>query len=160
MVYTFARVGAATVMRVEDYYPQGKRWWVRLHEKGGKEHEMPAHHKLEEYLDSYIEAAEIGKERKGYLFRTGRGRSGRLSDRPMRQSDVHRMIRREAAAADIQTPVGCHSFRATGITTYLQGGGTLEKAQVMANHASAKTTRLYDRRQDEVSLDEVERIVI
>ena len=83
-----------------------------------------------------------------------------MSDKPMRQPDVHRMIRRQATAVGIQTAVGCHSFRATGITTYLQGGGTLEKAQVMANHASAKTTKLYDRRQDEVSLDEVERIII
>jgi site-specific recombinase XerD len=160
MVYTFARVGAATAMRVEDYFPQGKRWWVRLHEKGGKEHEMPAHHNLEEYLDAYIEAAGIREDKKGYLFRTGRGRTGLLSDKPMRQPDVHRMIRRQATAAGIQTAVSCHSFRATGITTYLQGGGTLEKAQIMANHASAKTTRLYDRRQDEVSLDEVERIII
>jgi len=46
-------------MRVEDYYPQGKRWWVRLHEKGSKRHEMPAHHTLETYLDEYIEAAGL-----------------------------------------------------------------------------------------------------
>jgi site-specific recombinase XerC len=54
MTYTFARVGAVVAMRVEDYYPGGKRWWVRLHEKGGKRHEMPAHHKLEQFLDEYI----------------------------------------------------------------------------------------------------------
>jgi integrase len=55
----FARIGAVVGMRVEDYYPKGKRWWVRLHEKGGKRHEMPAHHNLEAYLDAYIEAAGI-----------------------------------------------------------------------------------------------------
>ena len=44
MTFAFARVGAAVAMRVEDYFPKGKRWWVRLHEKGGKRHEMPAHH--------------------------------------------------------------------------------------------------------------------
>ena len=59
MTYTFARIGAVVAMRVEDYYPKGKRWWVRLHEKGGKRHEMPAHHNLEAYLDAYIEAAGI-----------------------------------------------------------------------------------------------------
>jgi site-specific recombinase XerC len=57
MTFAFARVRAVVAMRVEDYYPNGKRWWVRLHEKGGKRHEMPAHHNLEAYLDAYIEAA-------------------------------------------------------------------------------------------------------
>jgi site-specific recombinase XerC len=57
MTFAFVRIGAAVAMRVEDYYPKGKRWWVRLHEKGGKRHEMPAHHNLEAYIDAYIEAA-------------------------------------------------------------------------------------------------------
>ena len=70
------------------------------------------------------------------------------------------MIRRRAAAADIATKIGNHTFRATGITAYLKNGGTLEKAAVMANHASTRTTQLYDRRRDDVSLDEVERIGI
>jgi hypothetical protein len=48
-------------MKVEDYYPAGKRWWVRLHEKGGKRHEMPAHHKLEHFIDEYLAAAEMGR---------------------------------------------------------------------------------------------------
>ena len=65
MVYTFARVGAATGMDVEDWYFQSRRWWVRLHEKGGKRHEMPAHHNLEEYMAAYIETAGIGNP-KGY----------------------------------------------------------------------------------------------
>ncbi len=69
------------------------------------------------------------------------------------------MIRRRTAAG-IKTKIGNHSFRATGITAYLKNGGPLEKAAAMANHASRRTTRLYDRRRDEVSLDEVERIVI
>ena len=68
MTYTFARIGAVVAMRVEDYYPQGKRWWVRLHEKGGKRHEMPAHHNLEAYLDAYIDAAGIGDAGKSPLF--------------------------------------------------------------------------------------------
>jgi hypothetical protein len=59
MTFALARVGTVVAMRVEDYYPQGKRWWLRLHEKGGKRHEMPAHHTLEAYLDAYIDAAGI-----------------------------------------------------------------------------------------------------
>ena len=75
LLYTFARVGAATAMRVDDYYPVGKRWWLRLHEKGGKRHEMPAHHTLQEWLDAYLEAAGIGEDRQGFLFRTAAGRA-------------------------------------------------------------------------------------
>ncbi len=76
------------------------------------------------------------------------------------QANAYAMIRRRAAAAGIETKLGNHSFRATGITAYLKNGGTLEKAAAMANHASTRTTQLYDRRRDEVSLDEVERIMI
>ncbi len=160
MVYTFARVGAAVSMRVEDFYVQGRRGWVRLHEKGGKEHEMPTHHNLDRYLEEYIAAAGIAQDRKGPLFRTSRGRGGELSGNSLLQSDVWRMIRRRALKAGIATEIGCHTFRATGITAYLKNGGRLEIAQQMAAHESARTTGLYDRRSDEISLDEVERIGI
>ena len=70
------------------------------------------------------------------------------------------MIRRRAAAADIAAKIGNHSFRATGITAYLNNGGTLENAQLMAAHESPRTTKLYDRTRDEITLDEVERIAI
>jgi site-specific recombinase XerD len=160
LVYSFSRVGAAVKMRVEDHYTQGRRGWVRLHEKGGKRHEMPAHHNLDSYLEEYIAAAGIAADAKGPLFRTVRGKTGRLSCNPMRQQDVHRMIRQRATAAGIRTQIGCHTFRATGITAYLKNGGKLEIAQQMAAHESSRTTGLYDRRGDEVSLDEVERIRI
>jgi site-specific recombinase XerD len=140
MVYTFARVGAAVSMQVEDYFVQGRRGWVRLHEKGGKEHAMPAHHNLDRYLEEYIAAASIAQERKGPLFRTSKGRAGELADGSMLQSDVWRMIRRRALAAGIKTEIGCHTFRATGITAYLKNGGKLEVAQQMANHERACTT--------------------
>src|SRR4051812_22769172 len=118
MVYSFARVGAAVAMRVEDYYPKSKRWWVRLHEKGGKEHELPAHHLLEKYLDAYIEAAGIEKDRKGPLFRSANRRTGQLTAKPLRSADAWAMVRRRAKAAGIATAAGCHSFRASGITIY------------------------------------------
>jgi site-specific recombinase XerD len=70
------------------------------------------------------------------------------------------MIQRRARAAGITTKIGNHTFRATGVTAYLKNGGTLEKAAAMANHASTRTTQLYDRRSEETSLDDVERVVI
>ena len=69
------------------------------------------------------------------------------------------LIYRRAKHAGIATQIGCHTFRATGITIYLTNGGTLEKAQMMAAHSSPRTTKLYDRTNDAVSLDEVERVV-
>jgi site-specific recombinase XerD len=160
MIYTFGRVGAVIKMRVEDYYTQGQRGWVRLHEKGGKRHEMPCHRNLEGYLDGYIAAAGIADDRKGYLFRSSRGRTRKLTTNPLAQADVYRMIRRRAIAAGIKTRIGNHSFRATGITQYLRNGGRRELAQQMAAHESPRTTALYDRRDDDVAVDEVERILI
>ena len=119
---------------------------------------MPCHHSLEEYLTAYLEQTGIKEDEKGPLFRTvGRG-TGKLTSTPLPQDNAYAMIARRAATAGIMTKVGNHSFRATGITAYLKNGGALEKAAQMANHASTRTTQLYDRRRDEMSLDEVERI--
>jgi integrase len=161
MVYSFARIGAALGMTVEDVYTQNRRLWVRLREKGGKRHAMPCHHNLEEYLTAYLDGAGLRGDPKGPLFRTiGRG-TGKLTRRVLPQANAYAMIGRRAAAAGIATRLGNHSFRGTtGITAYLKNGGTLEKAAAMANHASTRTTQLYDRRRDELSLDEIERIVI
>ena len=76
----------------------------------------------------------------------------------MVQRDAFAMIQRRAAAAGLTTRIGNHTFRATGITAYLRNGGTLEHAAAMANHDSTRATQLYDRRHDDISLDEVERI--
>jgi site-specific recombinase XerD len=158
MVYSFARVSAVTAMKVNDYYSQGRRAWFRLHEKGGKRHEVPAHHKAEEFLDAYIDAARIADEGAGPLFRSACGT--KLTRRSLTRSDVYRMVRRRAKAAGLETAVSCHSFRATGITAYLENGGSLEHAQQIAAHESPRTTKLYDHTADQITLDEIERIAI
>jgi site-specific recombinase XerD len=159
LTYSFARVGAALKMRVEDLQSKGSGWLIRLHEKGGKHHTMPCHHALAEALHAYIAPAGIAADRKGFLFRTSRGHMGTaLSDQPMTQPDAWRMIRRRAAAVGIMAPIGNHSFRATGITAYLSNGGALEHAQEMAAHESPRTTKLYDRTKERLTQDEVERI--
>jgi len=166
MVYSFARVGAATGMRIEDVYVQQRRLWVRLHEKGGKLHKMPCHHTLEAYLDAWLETSGLREEPKAPLFptfRRGTGRrvgGGELTRMAMSQPDAFAMVRKRAKAAGIETPIGNHTFRGTGLTAYLSNGGTLEKAREMANHADPRTTQLYDRRRDQVTLDEVERVLI
>ena len=160
MVFSFARIGAAVGMKVEDVYVQQRRLWVRLHEKGGKRHDMPCHHALEDYLHAYIDGCGLAADPKAALFRTiGRG-TGRLSSTQLAQADAYAMIGRRAAATGIETRIGNHTFRATGITAYLKNGGQLETAAAMANHSSTRTTQLYDRRSDQVSLDEIERVRI
>ncbi|WP_336975219.1 tyrosine-type recombinase/integrase [Sphingobium aromaticiconvertens] len=159
MIYSFARVGAALAMKREDVFVQGRRLWLRLHEKGGKRHEMPCHHQLEEYLMAYIEQCGLTEPRLP-LFRTISRETKQLSQTPLSQPDAHAMVRRRAQAAGIKTRIGNHSCRATGITTYLKNGGTLENAAAMANHASTRTTQIYDRRRDEITLAEVERVRI
>jgi site-specific recombinase XerD len=159
MCYTFARVSAMVNMRVYDYYENGKRSWVRLHEKGGKRHEVPCHHNAEAYLDAYLDAAGIREEKKSPLFRSVDAQR-RITANPMARTDVLRMVKRRAAAAGLPSSTCCHTFRATGITAYLENGGTIENAQAIAAHESPRTTKLYDRTGDEITLDEVERIAI
>lgn len=159
MVFSFARVSATLAMNVEDCFTQGRRMWFRLHEKGGKYHEVPAHHLAEQYVDAYLLGAGIDRQGKSPIFRSI-GKKKELSERRMHRTDALRMIKRRATAAGLPHTVCCHTWRATGITAYLQNGGTLERAMQIAAHESARTTKLYDRTQDEVSLDEIERIRI
>ena len=125
MVYSFARIGAAIGMRVEDAYTQNRRLWVRLHEKGGKQHAMPCHHNLETYLHAYIDGAGLASDPKALLFQTYSRSTGQLTGNPLPQANAYAMIQRRAKAAEITTKIGNHTFRATGVTAYLKNGGTL-----------------------------------
>lgn len=160
MLYTFARVSAVTNMRVEDYAPRGKRWWFTLHEKGGKRHRVPANHKLEEAMDAYLAKADISSQGNSPLFRGIHGPSDTLLPQGITRQAAFMMVRRRSAAAGLPAVFGCHSFRATGITAFRKNGGSLEKAQQIAAHASSSTTKLYDRSLEEVTMEEVERIRI
>lgn len=157
MVFSFARIGAVTNLKMKDYYHMGKRSFLRLTEKGGKFHEIPVHHKAQTYLDDYINRASLHE---GWIFRTTRGRSLALTEHQFSSRNALHMIKRRAEKAGLSSLITCHTFRATGITTYLKNGGTIENAQYIAAHESPRTTKLYDRRMEEVSLDEIERIII
>jgi len=160
MAYTFARVSAVASLKVKDYVQLGRRSFVRLHEKGGKERDIPCHHLLEEYLDAYLAAAGIADEKEVPLFRSIQGREEKqaLTARPLLRTDAYAMVRRRLLAAGICGDFCCHSFRATGITNYLEHGGSLEMAQYIAGHADSRTTKLYDRRGQKATLEDIERI--
>lgn len=160
LLFTFARVSALVGMSVADYYRIGRRSWIRLHEKGGRHHEVPAHHLAEKYLDEYLAAAGHGDDKTAPLFRSAPGRASRLNEAPMSRHDVLRMVKRRAKNAGLSSSIACHTFRATGITAYLSCDGTLENAQLIAGHESPRTTKLYDRTNDEITLAEIERIQI
>jgi integrase len=146
-------------MNIEDLVQTAGRSWLRLNEKGGKVHEMPVHHRLLAHLYAYL--AALGAQEAGAaLFRAALGRTGKLGAQRLNRHDAYAMVRRRALSAGVAEKIGNHSFRGTGITTYLENDGTLELAQEMANHASPRTTKLYDRRGDKITQDAVERIRI
>ncbi len=160
MAFTFARVTAVIGLKVEEYYPQNKRSWLRLREKNGTVNDMPCHHKLGFHLNEYIKAAGVGEDRKAPLFFAAIGRTGQLSSRPIGRTVVWYMVRYRAADSGLKTAIGCHAFHATGSTDYLANGGKLEIAQRMAGHSNPKTTGFYDRRSDDISVSEIERVGI
>ena len=161
LVYSFACVNAAVSLRVVDYYTQGPRSFFRLHEKGGRYNVVPAHHTAQAYVDAYLEAAGIGEDRRGPLFRSCEpGRRDALQERVISRLGALRMIKRRARKAGLPAEICAHSFRGTGITEYLRNGGDLEVAARIAGHESTRTTQLYNRLNEEISLDEIERIHI
>jgi integrase/recombinase XerD len=129
-----------------------------LAEKGGKQREVPVHHKLEDYLDAYVTAADIAGAKDTPFFRSAVGKAGQLTARPMDRRDAYEMIRRRLKDAGIRGEYSCHSLRATGITTFLENGGSLETAQWIAGHADTRTTKLYDRRHQRATLEDLERV--
>lgn len=158
MLFTWARVSAVCGLRVRHYESSGRKTHLFLGEKGGKEHRVLLHHKAEEFLDAYLQAAGIADDREGWLFRAV-DRSRELTDRKLHRSDVLAMVKRRAKAAGLPWQGICnHSFRATGITNYMTHGGRIDVAKEMAGHADERTTGLYDRSSDKVTKEEVERM--
>lgn len=173
MTFTLARVSAAVGMTVGNVRMIGNRRHVELHEKGGKQHLMPCHHELEDYLMAYIERAGLTLYPTLPLFRAvdNEHRKQRhreklanvanedlvsvLGRKPLSRMKAWEMVQRRAKEAGVSTAACNHTFRATGITTFLENGGAIEKARDMAAHSSIRTTQLYDRRSKAVKMDDV-----
>lgn len=163
MTFTFARVGAVLALNIEDYFAKGARRWIRLREKGGKYLEAPLHHAADEYLHRYVDLAQQQEgtawDKGTALFRSQpRGRAKMLSARRLDRREVWAMVKRRAQDAGVTTDACNHTFRGTGITNYLENGGSRDIAQELAGHEDVRTTVLYDRRGSKISLDEIERM--
>lgn len=159
MIYTFARVRAALLLKVGDYEVRGRRGYLRLQEKGGKLIDAPCHHELDGYLEEWLEVSGLAGKRKHALFPSIPG-GKTIIDRPLSAVTAWSMVQAKAKAAGLGRHITNHSFRATGITAYLRNGGKLEVAQYLAGHADPSTTQLYDRRKEDVAVSEVERILL
>ena len=157
MAYTFARVSAAAQLTAADYIDLGRRTFIRLREKGGVEREIPCHPQLQDYLDAWIKASAIAGA--APLFQTFTGQAhDQLSGRAMGRQEVLQMVKRRLERASLPSLFSNHSFRATGITTFLENGGLLETAQNIAGHADSRTTKGYDRRATRLELAEIVRV--
>jgi site-specific recombinase XerD len=155
MAYTFARVSAVAGLKRGDYTLEGKRARLRLHEKGGKEKLVWLHREAEDLLDAYLTAIGIS-DPKAALFQT-LDKKHRLTGKGMSRRDMLRAVKLRCKAIGLPVTICNHTFRGTGITVFLQNGGSLEAAQDMANHTDPRTTKLYDRRKDLATLSEIER---
>jgi integrase/recombinase XerD len=161
MIYTAARVGAVAKLALKNFDHDGTRWTIRFAEKGGKSREIPVRHDLEQFLLGYLEAPGLKAQPKETpLFRPTVRRTKILTANAMAAVDMCRMVERRMKSAGLPARLSPHSFRMTTITDLLLQGVPLEKAQQIAAHESPKTTKLYDRTSDQISLDEIERIAI
>ena len=144
MGYTFARIGGALSTRLRDYVVYDGERWLEFAEKGGKLHRLPVLGEARTYLDNYIRACDLS-DPDAWLFQSA-NRNGTLSGKPYDRTNALRMVKRRAATAGVTGRVVNHTFRATGITRFLENDGSLDDAQTIANHADSSTTKLYDRR--------------
>ncbi len=158
MLYTFGRVGAVIAMDVEVYRLSNHQRMFLLREKGGKERQAPAHHRLVEYLGEYMDTTNLRDSPKAPLFQSLDLTRSRLKGTRMNRQIALQRVRGRARAAGLPPAVNCHRFRAAGITNYPSNAGSLEDARAMAAHEYSQTTRLYDRTGDKITLDEIERI--
>jgi len=161
LIYTAARAGAVAALRIKNFTSDGTQYALRFSEKGGKSRSIPVRHDLQGYLLEYLQCIDCqDAPRDAVIFRSVAGRTGRLTDQPIRNIDICRMVKRRLADAGLPNNLSPHSFRVASVTDLLTQGVSLEDVQYLAGHADPRTTRLYDRRQKQVTRNTVERISI
>jgi site-specific recombinase XerD len=162
LIYTAARIGAVSKLKVKDLYDSGDQYCLHFIDKGGKSREIPVRHDLQGLLVEYLRSANLmlGHDDTRPFFTTANRNSKQLTHRTMTANDIGRMVKRRMKAAALPDRLSPHSFRVATITDLLEQGVPLEDVQHLAGHADPRTTRLYDRRQKKVTRNIVERISI
>ena len=161
LAFTAARAGAVAGLTRGSLQPDGTHYRLRFIEKNAKRRDIPVSSQFEGYLLGYLHAAGLADAPAGSpLFRTADGKSGRLTDRSLSGGDIGRLVKRRLAAAGLPTHLSPHSFRVAVATDLLQQAVPLEDVQFLLGHSDPRTTRLYDRRQRQVTRNIVERISV
>lgn len=161
LIYTGARVGAISRLRMQDLRNHGNHRALQFSEKGGKSREIPVRHDLDEWIAAYLEGAGLTDAPKGsWLFRAGQRRGSPLTERAMSPLAVQLMLKRRLKAAGLPEILSPHSFRVLVVTDLLSQNVPLEDVQYLAGHAHPRTTQIYDRRRRRVSRNLVERISV
>jgi integrase/recombinase XerD len=160
LLYSWCRVSALIKLTVADYYERGGARWLRFEEKRGKEHEVPVHSKAKEAIDLWLERSYLASNPSAPLFPSFGKNRETIELRRLDRRSVLKLVEKRAKTSGILKRVCCHSFRATGVTEYMNSGGTIEIAQRIAGHTSPSTTRIYDRSGDQLTLEEIERVQI
>jgi integrase/recombinase XerD len=158
LLYSWARVSAVVGLKVEDYYERKGERWIRLHEKRGKIHEVPVHSKAREAIDQWVLAYNLASDPSAPLFPAFGNNKKTPELRHLDRTSVWKLVQARAHASGLKKRVCCHSFRATGITEYMNAGGSLDIAQRMAGHSQLSTTKIYDRSQDRLTMAEIEKV--
>jgi integrase/recombinase XerD len=161
LIYTAARAGAVAKLRLQDFVNEGTQYVLKFAEKGGKARSIPVRGDLQSYLQEYLLVAGLEDQPKDApLFRTAGGRSGAMSARAMNGVDICRLVKRRLMAAGLPTIISPHSFRSCTATDLLLQGVALEDVQYLLGHSDSRVTKLYDRRQKQVTRNIVERISV
>jgi integrase/recombinase XerD len=160
LLYSWCRVSALTNLSVADYYERSGTRWLRFQEKRGKEHEVPVHSNAKEAVDLWLERSYLASNPSAPLFPSFGKNRETIELRRLDRRSVLKLVEKRAKTSGILKRVCCHSFRATGVTEYMNSGGTIEIAQRIAGHTSPSTTRIYDRSGDQLTIEEIERVQI
>lgn len=161
LIYTAARAGAVAKLRLKDFASDGQQFVLRLQEKNGRARSIPVRHDLEKFLHDYLAAGQLTSEPGDTpLFRSIGGHNQALTARGLTGVDICRLVKRRLVVADLPNCISPHSFRAQAATDLLLQGVALDDVQYLLGHADTRTTRLYDRRQKQVTRNIVERISV
>jgi integrase/recombinase XerD len=158
MLYTWSRVSAVIALRIEDYYVRKGTRWLRLKEKRGNLNEVPVHSVARDAIDEWLMESGLNSSPSMPLFPAFSKNRELITSRHMTRINVWRLIQTRARAIGITKRIGCHSFRATGLTAYMNAGGQLDIAQRIAGHSQLSTTKIYDRSKDRVTIEEIEKV--
>jgi integrase/recombinase XerD len=159
LIYTAARAGAVARLRVGDLVGEGTQFVLQFREKGGKFRAIPVRHDLQGYLEDYLLMLPPADELSP-LFRAASRSGGALGERGLSGVDICRLVKRRLSAAGLPSRLSPHSFRSCTATDLLRNGVALEDVQYLLGHSDCSVTRLYDRRQKQITRNIVERISI